>query len=176
MTNIQQDFLKDVALARTGDSLAFARLYTLVYKDLYSIACYSLRNSHDASDVVSDTIIDAFATIGKLRDEKAFRNWIMKILYNKIKRYRFEYTHKNVEYNEDFIESDTFNYETTELNEALETLDQQSRLILSLAVLGGYTSEEISKICEVKATTIRSRLARIKEKLRVYYDNEEVTL
>ena len=69
------DFSTDVKLARGGDSAAFARLYSLVYKDLYHIALYSLRSSHDACDVVSDTVLDAFTTIGKLKDEKAFRGW-----------------------------------------------------------------------------------------------------
>lgn len=64
------DFSADVKLAMKGSTEAFARLYALVYKDLYHVALYSLRNSHDACDAVSDTVLDAFCSIGKLRDEK----------------------------------------------------------------------------------------------------------
>ncbi|MCR4888362.1 MAG: sigma-70 family RNA polymerase sigma factor, partial [Ruminococcus sp.] len=85
------DFSTDVKLAQAGDSQAFSRLYALVYKDLYHIALYSLRNSHDACDAVSETVLDAFCSIGKLRDEKAFRSWIMKILSAKIKQKQREY-------------------------------------------------------------------------------------
>ena len=85
------DFPKDVKLARQGDSQAFARLYALVYKDMYHIALYSLRNSHDACDAVSDAVLDAFSSIGNLRDENAFRKWIFKILTVKIKNYQAEY-------------------------------------------------------------------------------------
>ena len=75
-----KSFSEDVKLARNGDTDAFARLYAEVYKDLYHIALYSLGNVHDACDAVSDTVLDAFCSIGRLRDEKAFRSWIMRIL------------------------------------------------------------------------------------------------
>ncbi len=87
-------FSADVRLARKGDTAAFARLYSLVYKDMYHIALYSLRSSHDAADAVSDTVLDAFRSIGNLRDENAFRGWIMKILSAKIKQKQKEYFFK----------------------------------------------------------------------------------
>ena len=76
----------DTRLAQQNDTEAFTRLYKTVYKDLYHVAFYSLRNNqHDASDVVSETVIDAFASIKKLKNPQAFRSWIFKILSAKIK-------------------------------------------------------------------------------------------
>ncbi len=60
-----ESFSEDVILARKGDTAAFSRLYEMVYKDLYHIALYCLRDPHDASDAVSDTVLDAFCTIGR---------------------------------------------------------------------------------------------------------------
>ena len=80
------DMIADAELAKKGDSEAFARLYSTVYKDMYHIALYSLRSTHDAADAVSDTVIDAFCSIKKLRDAGNFRSWIMTILAAKIKR------------------------------------------------------------------------------------------
>lgn len=162
-----KDFSADVGLARKGDTDAFARLYSEVYRDLYHIAFYSLRNSHDACDVVSDTVIDAFCTIGKLRDENAFRSWIMRILSAKIKRKQREYFNSPSEIEEAFRECSDFDYLSFEVREALENLDGESRLILSMSVLGGYTSGEIAEICSTKASTVRSRLSRIKKQLRM---------
>ena len=161
------DFSTDVKLARGGDSAAFARLYSLVYKDLYHIALYSLRSSHDACDVVSDTVLDAFTTIGKLKDEKAFRGWIMKILSAKIKQKQREYFNDTAELNEDILPEKDFGYENIELKEAVEKLDPQSRLILSMSALEGYTGDEIAQICGMNPATVRSRLSRIKERLRL---------
>lgn len=160
-------FSADVKLAMNGSTEAFAKLYSLVYKDLYHIALYSLRSTHDACDVVSETVLDAFCTISKLRDEKAFKSWIMRILSAKIKQKQREYFNDFTEITDDNQPDTEFKFENIELKQAVEQLDPQSRLILSLSVLGGYTSEEISEICDINANTVRSRLSRIKKRLRL---------
>lgn len=167
------DFSADVRLAAKGDTAAFARLYENIADDLYHIALYSLRNSHDACDAVSDTVMDAFCSIGKLRDEKAFRSWIMKILSSKIKRKQKEYANSTEPIDEAFLEGADFDFDSFELKEALENLDSQSRLILSLSVLGGYTSKEIAGICEIKPASVRSKLSRIKKQLRMSLDFDQ---
>ncbi len=162
------DFEKDVRLAVAGDTEAFSRLYALVYKDMYYIARYNLRNTHDASDVVSDTVIDAFQSIKNLRNEKAFRNWIMKILSAKIKRKQKEYMNNNThEYEECLSESEDFNYEYQELKIAMDSLDEKSKLIFSMSAINGYSSMEIARICRMNPATVRSRLMRIKKKLKL---------
>ncbi len=167
------DLSADVKLAQKGDTEAFARLYSTVYKDLYHIALYSLRSSHDASDAVSDTVLDAFSSIKNLRDGNSFRSWILKILSAKIKRKQREYFSAAEELDDENVHESVFSYEYTELNEALERLDPQSRLILSMSVLGGYTSEEISSVCDLKPSSVRSRLSRIKEWLRLELSEKE---
>ncbi len=166
------DFSADVRCAVNGDTAAFARLYERVADDLYHIALYSLRNTHDACDAVSDTVMDAFCSIGKLRDENAFRSWIMKILSSKIKRRQKEYINGTAPIEEAFLESNDFDYDSFEVKEALENLDSNSRLILSMSVLGGYKSEEIAKICDMKPATVRSKLSRIKKQLRMSLDSD----
>ncbi|MBO5319974.1 MAG: sigma-70 family RNA polymerase sigma factor [Ruminococcus sp.] len=160
------DFSADVRLAQQGSSEAFSRLYATVYKDMYHIALYSLRNSHDASDAVSDTVLDAFCTIKKLKNPESFRGWIMKILSAKIKRMQRNYFEVPGELKEDTSISE-FDFESVELRESIDKLDTGSRLLLSMSVLGGYSSEEISKICDIKASTVRARLSGIKKALRL---------
>ncbi|MBR2283293.1 MAG: sigma-70 family RNA polymerase sigma factor [Ruminococcus sp.] len=164
------DFSADVRLAAEGDTSAFARLYELVYKDLYHIALYSLRSTHDACDAVSDTVLDAFEAIGSLRQPEAFRSWIMRILSAKIKQRQREYFTETQDIDglppEDAPETD-FSFEDIELRDAVDRLDPQSRLILSMSVLGGYTSSEIAEVCGSSPSTVRSRLTRIRRTLRL---------
>ena len=91
------DFKTDAELARKGDTAAFSRLYSMVYKEMYHTALYNLRSPHDAADAVSDTVADAFETIGRLKNAEAFRAWIMKILFAKIKKRQKEYMNSNAE-------------------------------------------------------------------------------
>lgn len=161
------DYSADVRLAREGSTEAFSRLYETVYEDLYHIALYSLRNPHDAADTVSDTVLDAFCSIKKLRSPEKFRSWIMSILAAKIKRKQRSYFEPTDELNENTDLTESFSYESVELREAVEKLDTESRLLLSMSVLGGYSSDEISEVCGIKAGTVRSKLTRIKQKLRL---------
>lgn len=158
---------EDVKLAQNGDTEAFARLYATVYKDMYHMAYYALRNNeHDASDVVSDAIVDAFSTIGKLKESCAFKSWIFSILSKKIKKKQQNYYN----YPEDIDEaklSSNFEYNSSELKDVLNTLPKDDRLILYLSALCGYTGKEIGEICGIKPSTIRSRLSRIKAALRL---------
>ncbi|SEH47292.1 RNA polymerase sigma-70 factor, ECF subfamily [Ruminococcus flavefaciens] len=161
------DYSEDVRLAREGSTEAFARLYATVYEDLYHIALYSLRSPHDAADTVSDTVLDAFCSIKKLRSPEKFRSWIMTILAAKIKRKQRSYFEPADELNENTDLTESFDFESVELREAVENLDTESRLLLSMSVLEGYSSDEISQVCGIKPSTVRSRLTRIKQKLRL---------
>lgn len=160
-----ENFTEYVRLARDGDKDAFAKLYSLVYKDLYYISLYSLRNKEDAQDVVQDTVVDAFSSIGKLRDENAFRAWIMKILSAKIKRKYKEYAENNVVINYDF-EAEELNYDGIDIKQEFNRLSETERLVLSMAVISGYSGAEIANFTGLNANTVRSKLMRAKDKLR----------
>ncbi len=164
------EFAQCVKKARAGDADAFAELYSTVYKDLYRIALVNLKNQHDASDVVSDTVLEAFSSIKKLKDEKAFKAWIIKILTVKIKNKQKDYI-KTRNYQEELEsveqeKTDEINYGGLELMEEFRRLNEEERLVLSLSVVSGYTSEEIAKVTGLSANTVRSKAARAKIKLK----------
>lgn len=166
-----ENFKKDVSLAVKGDAQAFSRLYAIVYEELYRTAFFSLRNEHDAADAVSETVLDAFSSIKKLRNEEAFRSWIFKILMTKIKRRQSEYMNSPSDISEPEYEKmlqNEFEFEHIELAQAMYKLCCEDRMIISLSVLSGYTADEIAKICGMNSSTVRSRLMRTKEKLRNY--------
>lgn len=60
--------------AKTGDVHAFARLYEIIYQDLYHFALYTLKNPADAEDIVSETVTDAFVQIGQLKKSNPLRH------------------------------------------------------------------------------------------------------
>ncbi|MGN0665574.1 MAG: RNA polymerase sigma factor [Huintestinicola sp.] len=168
------DFTAAVRRAQAGDADAFAELYSLVYKDLYRIALLNLQNQHDASDVVSDTVLDAYSSIAKLKDEKAFKAWIIKILTVKIKNKRKEYKQiNNFRQDVDDLDEETeketaeeINFNSLEVVDGFKQLSEEERLVLSLSVVSGYKSEEIAAMFGTNPNTVRSKVARAKTKLR----------
>lgn len=168
------DLTASVRRAQAGDAGAFAELYSLVYKDLYRIALLNLNNQHDASDAVSDAVLDAYASITKLRDPSSFKAWITKILTVKIKNKRKEYKQiRNFREDLDVLEdekhadvNEEINFDGLEVIDGFRRLSEDERTVLSLSVVSGFSSEEIARMLGTNANTVRSKAARAKEKLK----------
>lgn len=162
---MEADFKTLVNMAKRGDRHSFAILYSGIYKELYRYALFTLRNEQDAEDCVSEAVIDAYRTIGNLKNEESFKAWFFKILSVKCK-------HKIKDYYksppQDMYFPDSFNTIDTniDLKNAFFTLCPEDRMIISLTLFGGYTSKEVSKILRMNSNTVRSRYARALEKLR----------
>ena len=78
--------IRVVEEARLGDQEAFTRLYEQVYADLYKTALFILGSRSDAEDAVSETFLDAYRGIRKLKEPSAFKSWIFKILQARCNR------------------------------------------------------------------------------------------
>ena len=171
---MRSDFSQLVRQARKGDSEAFAKLYSEIYKDLYYYALCNLNNQDDAADAVSDAVIDAFAGIKNLKDENAFKGWMIRILTAKIKRKQAEYV--QVRDNTSSMENDEGEiidipvsegkYMGIEILYRIESLSPNEKMCFSLNVLYGYTSDEISAATGINSATVRTHLARGKQKLK----------
>lgn len=166
--------IEKVEAARLGDKESFAQVYEAIAPDLYKVALYTLGNTHDAEDAVSETFIEAYKGITKLRNVDSFKSWMMKILSIRCKRRIAEYVKgKNVYDIEGFIttladEGDMSSEVSEQITVmgALGRLNPQERLIVSLSVLQGYTTKDIAAILSSPQGTISSKLHRSLAKLR----------
>ena len=166
--------ISKVEAARAGDKGCFAQVYESIAPDLYKVALYTLGNSYDAEDVVSETFIEAYKGIANLRDPSSFKPWMMKILSVRCKRKIAEYVkHKNTFDIENFMASLSDEVDlSSDISEqvtvtgALSRLSSSERQIIALSVLQGYTTKEIAKILGSPQGTISSKLHRALAKLR----------
>lgn len=148
----------------------FIELYTGIYKDLYRYALYVVGNREDAEDAVSETVVDAYAGFGKLRDKGAFRSWIFKILSIKCKRKLKGYLNRDSELDE---QVDALVFKEAEdvagkvdVQNAFARLDDRERQILALSVIAGYEGDEVSKLMNMNHNTVRTVKSRALEKMR----------
>ena len=162
-----------VAQAKSGNAEAFGELYELYYKEMYCYACYVTGSELLAQDAVSDAVLSAFRQIKSLKNEKAFKGWIFKILCASCKRYYTENRKKDYmvyldDENGGFTEPASFESVelSVELRRALDGLSAEEREIVLLSVLGNYRSHEIAEILEITPSTVRSKLRRSLKKLR----------
>lgn len=166
--------VEQIEAARSGDKDSFAQVYQSIASDLYKAAYYTLGNSHDAEDVVSEVFIEAYKGITKLRDVTSFKPWMMKILSVRCKRKIAEYVKgKSVFDIEGFMTSLSDETDVSAdvaqqvtVVSAVARLNEQERMIVVLSVLQGYTSKEISHILSLPQGTVSSKLHRTLIKLR----------
>ena len=171
-----------VEKSKKGDKEAFETLILSLEQELYKIAKARLINDDDVFDAIQETIIKAYKSINKIKDNRYFKTWIIRILINqsnsiyrakekRIKIISFEDATNNRQigayYSEEKIDSKLdFNFLCSELN-------YKDRLIIILYYIEGFTDTEIGKILKLKTNTIKTKRTRAKEKIKNILDRRE---
>lgn len=154
--------------AKQGDKEAFTYLILQLDDDLYKIAKTRLNNEEDILDAIQETMISAYKSVHKIRNEEFFKTWIIKILINKCNDI---YKNKKaivISLNESVagnnISDDNLNFEFI-----MKQLNYDERIAMTLYYLERYTTKEISKILKTNENTIKTRISRAKEKIKMQY-------
>lgn len=161
-----------VKRAKNGDEEAFANLYESVYKDMYRMAYYMLGRKEDAEDAVAEAVLDMYRYIQQLKRADSFKSWAMKILWVKCKLKMKEYTRECVELDAVGEQSDDTDIANEamlkkDLKGAMESLNDEERIIVISSSIAGLNCKEISKLLGINHGTVRSKLSRALQKIRV---------
>lgn len=173
----QEEMKAHVLLARNGDTASFCKLYELYYKDMYRFAYYTLGNTQDAEDVISETVLDAFTGIRNLKNPLKFKAWIFQILTTKCKRQMAVYVkdreHRvDEEEGEKLAAREEMMAEWLDVRDAFMKLSEMERTVLSMLVFAGYNSREAARALKSREGTIRSVKSRALSKLADYLKEE----
>ena len=154
-----------VTQAKQGDPHAFALLYEKYYKDLYRFALCYLKNTAKAEDAVSQAVLKAYEKLPNLRQDSAFKSWLFQITANECRLQLRNETEVGLpeDYEPAAVETD---YEQPEIEELLDVLSDDERMIVTLSVFSGYRSTEISKMLTMRPGTVRSLKSRALGKLK----------
>ena len=162
--------------AKQGDKEAFIQAVLLIKNSLYKIAKMRTSREEDVQDIMQDTMIDAFKNIKKLKDINKFKSWMIKILINNCnKYYKKYYLEENYDidsYKEEikyFYDNQNLVESTLSFYEMIKCLKYEERIIIILYYSEKYTIKEISKILGINENTIKTRLLRAKEKIKIDY-------
>lgn len=158
----------DVVLAKKGNKEAFARLIHKHKYSMYRVAKSIVKVQEDAEDIVGEAIIKAYTKIHTLKRNEIFKSWLLKIVINE----SYQFLRKNskiVPLEEGDIKNHIYEdtYENAELLKAINKLDENQRIVTILFYYEDMSLSDISKLIDIPVGTVKSRLARAKEKLRV---------
>ena len=168
----------------SGEHSAFS-YFVDNYKDMaYSIAFRILENKEDAEEIVQDSFLKAYKSLKKFRQDSKFSTWFYKIVVNnaltKAKR------RKLILRSNDFSEIENIEIEKIEtiysalsqddrqkyINFALDKLNIEDRLFLTLYYLNENSIEEIVEITNIKRGNLKMKIHRARQKMFVILEQE----
>lgn len=166
-----------LARIRTGDQAAFGALVKRHQEAVFRVVRNLLPRGAECEDIAQDVFLAAFARLDSFDPTRAsFRTWLLTIArngcLNSIKKRRPHLTDfSGPSTHPPDLHSPAEGLEQAELfrrlDEELAALPFEQRTAFVLAELEGLSLDEVSRIEGVPVGTVKSRLARAREKLRV---------
>lgn len=166
-----------------GDQEAFKELVHLMENDLYRIGLTRLKNDDDIQDAIQNSMILVYQNYNKIRNPDVFKSWMIKVFVNECNKiYK---TNKKTQ--ELFTKStDQFDYETgvyteSEINgineklnfeKLINSLSSDERMIVTMYYSSGLNCRQISDILNMKKDTVKSKLSRSVQKLKLKWGGE----
>jgi RNA polymerase sigma factor (sigma-70 family) len=160
---------------RRREKVALIRIYEKYAKAMFNTCVRIVHNDADAEDVMQESFIEGFDKIESFRGEGSLGAWLKRIAINNsinfIRRHRniMSLDEKELELPDDApLEqeiSENIFCRLEEIKDALEKLDKNYRIILSLHLLEGYDHNEIAEILQISYGNVRTRYSRAKQKL-----------
>lgn len=156
------------------DDRAWRELIRLTSAPLFNLARRYLNNSDLAEDALQEAYIKVYRNLGTLRDAGRAYSWICSIVVNECRQlYNKNKKHMGTDLEDVEFMLGTEGEAKTEMNErelnelvgaALEKMPVKLREILVLREFQGLDYEEIAKTAKLPVGTVRSRLARARDK------------
>ena len=154
--------------ASKGNEECFIALCSVLKTKLFRTAKGILGDETLALDAVSEAVYRAFTGIKKLRQPKYAETWFIRIILNIskdiLRRQKHEILTETVP---EGIYND--NHSEMEFNMLIRRLQPELREIISLKYYSDYTLNEISEILNIPEGTVKSRLNRALNLLRLEF-------
>lgn len=138
--------------------------------DFYRLAYGYVKNSNDAIDIIQDSIQKAISSKKKLKKEQSLKNWFYRIVINT----SLDFLRKQkrvVVVDEETIQTYSSgindHYTNIDLERSLEALPPKYKSVIILRYFEDLKIEEVAEILQESPNTIKTRLYKALELLRI---------
>jgi len=177
-----------VSLCKKGDQDAFEVLVRRHQNRSLNIAYRMVANYEEACEVVQDAFVSAYRNIKNFEGRARFSTWLYTIVVN-LSRNRLKQLNIRghlegasfddpVSVDDSVIKIEPASYEPsvlerlerrdlqTRVQECINSLDSESKEVVILRDIQGFSYDEISDILKIAEGTVKSRLFRAREELK----------
>ena len=158
---------KVIQAAIAGDEVSFEKIYDQYYPASLALAYRITGNSDLAQDITQESFFNLFNNIKKYRGDGSFSGWVRRIVCNQSinhlnKNNRIITVQEDVIYNlesNDLFDTNWCNA-SADLDKLVKTLSYESRAVLILHEVEGFTHKEIAKLFNKTESFSKSLLSR----------------
>lgn len=136
------------------------------YEGLYRMAYRYVRNEQDALDIVQESAYKAMKNCNSLREPQYAVTWLYQIVRNEA----VSFLRKNKQICVPLCELDGEvepHYADVDLYRAMQTLNTGEKTVVLLRFFEGLSFQQIAEVLNKNINTIKSRLYRALQKLKV---------
>ena len=165
-----------VERAASGDKAAFARLVAQYQAQMSRVAFVICGDADATHDAVQNAWSLAWRRLGSLRDPQQVGPWLIAIAANQAREgIRTNRRRRVLDVSESMATRATPDpaalIDVVDLQRALATLSPDDRRLVALRYVAGFDLTEIARQTGISASGVRTRLARILERLRLEIDH-----
>jgi RNA polymerase sigma-70 factor (ECF subfamily) len=163
-----------VAAALTGDAAAAEQLVAAVWPGCFRLAATVIGDPNLAQDAAQDACVIVLRKVRSVRNADAFDAWLYRVVMRESARVRRRHAAAAAQqtFEHVFELDDTA---SVDVRRALALLPPDLRDVTVLFYFDDLKSEEIAPILGVAHATVRTRLARARERLRGLLDDYRAT-
>lgn len=169
-----------VRKAQQGHEDAFAALVEKYRRKMFNLAYSFTRNAEAADDLAQEVFLKAYLSLPRFQAKSSFGTWLYRIAVNtskdylrkegRVKKVPFEESPADMMLHEDAMakkeEADIQESRKSMMLQALQSLPDKYRTILTLRDIQGFPYGEIAEILSISPGTVDSRLHRARKLLR----------
>jgi RNA polymerase sigma-70 factor, ECF subfamily len=170
-----------VQRAQRGDEEAFATLFQLHKKRVYSVCLQMTKDGADAEDLTQEAFMQVFRSINSFRGDSAFSTWLYRVAVNTVLMKLRRRKSPPVLSLDEPVSSDSPSLkrevgkkdmslcgaiDRIALRRAIEELPGGCRQIFDLHEVEGYQHHEIAELLQCSIGNSKSQLHKAKRKMR----------
>ncbi|MCO5053956.1 MAG: sigma-70 family RNA polymerase sigma factor [Verrucomicrobiae bacterium] len=185
VSSVRAEEAQLIGRAQKGDLAAYDELVRRYQERIYATLYHMTSNHEDANDLTQEAFIKAYQVLQSFKGGSSFYTWVYRIAVNKTinflkqRKNRYAMSLNDLDFNAEkdpdlvaLISDKTPRRDIAlgelhkKLNEAMQKLSEQHRLVVTLHDVQGLAHEEIAEIMQCNVGTVRSRLFYARQQLQ----------